>query len=143
MFVMLLMTAPVALAQDDLASPVGRWKTIDDSSGKPRSIVQIWERNGTVYGTIRALFRDPGEDPEPLCDKCDGFFKNKPVKGMNILWGLKKEGPQWSGGRILDPENGETYRCWIEVIDGGRRLKVRGFIGFSFIGRTQIWERVP
>jgi uncharacterized protein (DUF2147 family) len=61
---------------------------------------------------------------------------------MTILNNLKKNGNEWNGGTILDPNNGKTYKCKIEVVDGGARLKVRGFIGLSLLGRTQYWLRV-
>lgn len=123
-------------------SPVGKWKTIDDDTGKPKSIVEVWERDGKIYGKILSLFRKPNEDQDPVCDKCEGFRKDKRVIGMTIIWGLSEDGDEWSGGKILDPDNGKTYRCYIEVQDGGKKLKVRGYIGVSLFGRTQYWPRV-
>lgn len=120
------------------SSPIGFWKTIDDEDGTAKSVVQIWEHQGTLFGKIVKLFRDP----EALCDKCEGPQKGKPVMGMRIMKNLKKDGDEWSGGRITDPENGKTYKCYIAVEDGGKKLKVRGYIGISLIGRTQYWERV-
>jgi len=131
-----------AFAEGDL-SPVGRWKTIDDSTKQAKSIVNIWQKGDTAYGTVDTIFPQPGKPADPICTNCEGYSKNKPIKGMTILWGLTKDDDEWSGGRILDPENGKTYKCYVEVIDGGRRLKVRGYIGLSLIGRTQYWERVP
>ena len=130
-----------AAGAESSKNPVGRWKTIDDSTGKPKSIVLVWEKNGTVYGTIETVFPDPGQPADPICDKCEGYLKNKPIKGMLFMWGLTRDDDEWSGGRILDPENGKTYKCYIEVVDGGKRLKVRGYIGLSLIGRTQYWEK--
>lgn len=122
-------------------SPVGLWRTIDDSSGKERSLVRIVEINGELRGTIEKLFREPGEEPNPNCEKCPGDKKNKPVIGMTILTGLKKDKDQWSGGEILDPQNGKTYRCKMWLEDKGRALHVRGFIGVALLGRTQRWMR--
>ncbi len=139
---LLLGIAGAAQAQNPM-SPIGHWRTIDDDTGKQKSIVLIWEKNGTLYGNVEVVFPDPGKTPDPICDKCEGYLKNKPVKGMMIMWGLTRDDEEWSGGRILDPENGKTYKCYIEVVDGGKRLKVRGYIGLSLIGRTQYWERVP
>ncbi len=119
-------------------SPIGFWKTIDDKDGTPKSVVQIWEHRGTLFGKIVKLFRDP----EALCDKCEGPRKGKPVVGMRIMENLKQDGDEWSGGQITDPENGKTYKCYIAVQDGGKKLKVRGYIGISLLGRTQYWERV-
>ncbi|NOZ00881.1 MAG: DUF2147 domain-containing protein [Deltaproteobacteria bacterium] len=123
-------------------SPVGKWKTIDDDTGKPKSIVEIWERGGKVYGKILRLFRGPSEDQDPKCDKCEGFRKDKRIIGMTIMWGLSRDDDEWSGGKILDPDNGKIYRCYIEVQEGGKKLKVRGYIGISLLGRTQYWLKV-
>lgn len=134
-------TAPAKPAVD-LASPVGTWQTIDDKTGKPKALVQISEVDGALQGKIvKVLQSDQG--PNPICDKCSGERKNKPVTGMNIMWGLHKDGHQWSGGHILDPKNGKTYKCKLHLVDGGRKLKVRGYIGFALLGRTQVWIRQP
>lgn len=122
-------------------SPVGVWKTIDDVTGKERSIVRIVEVNGALQGTVEKIFERPGDDPDHLCDKCKGDLKDKPVIGMTILWGLKDKGDVWKGGKILDPDNGKTYSCKMELAEKGKELNVRGFIGISLIGRTQTWYR--
>jgi uncharacterized protein (DUF2147 family) len=124
-------------------APVGLWSTIDDNTGKPTSVVRIVEKDGKLVGTVESLVLAPNEDPNPLCTKCEGDKKGKPIIGMTILWDLARDGDEWSGGRILDPDNGETYKCYIEPIEGGSKLKVRGYIGFALLGRTQIWHRVP
>jgi len=123
-------------------SPVGVWKTIDDVSGKERSIVRIVESNGELKGAVEKIFERPGDDPDHLCDKCKGELKDKPVIGMTILWGLKQKGDVWKGGKILDPDNGKTYGCKMELAENGTELNVRGFIGISLIGRSQTWYRV-
>ena len=128
-----------ALAQEQ--SAVGRWTTIDDETKKPKSIVTIYEEGGKLYGKIEKLFREPNEEQNPVCDKCEGALKNQPITGMVILRDLKKDGKEWAGGTILDPGNGKTYKCKIAVEDGGKKLKVRGYIGFSLLGRTQHWVR--
>lgn len=125
----------------DRDSPVGLWRTIDDKSGKERSLVRVSEANGQLQITIERLFREPGEEPNPVCEKCSGEKKNKPVTGMQIGSGMKKDGEVWSGGEILDPENGKTYKCKVWLEDKGRKLHVRGFIGVSVLGRTQVWAR--
>jgi uncharacterized protein (DUF2147 family) len=68
-------------------------------------------------------------------------MKDRPVIGLRILWDLRKDGEQWSGGKVLDPNNGKVYKCFIVMEDGGKKLRVRGFIGFSLLGRTQYWLR--
>jgi uncharacterized protein (DUF2147 family) len=122
-------------------SPVGLWRTIDDKTGKEKSLVRIVEANGELRATIEKLFREPHEEPNPNCDKCPGERKNKPVLGMMIMTGLKKSGSEYDGGEILDPANGKTYRVKMWTAEGGKKLNVRGFIGVSLLGRTQVWVR--
>lgn len=139
----LLLSMPLALSAlaQDMNSPVGTWKTIDDVTNKPKSLVEITEVNGKLSGKIIELFREPTEEQEPLCDKCKGTLKNKPIKGLVILWGLTKDGDEWDGGSIMDPKTGKVYKAKIEVKDGGKTLGVRGFLGFSMFGRSQTWHR--
>ena len=119
------------------ANIVGKWKTIDDETGKEKSIVEIFEVKGKYYGKITKLFRTPEEDPDPICDECDEDdprYKKK-VIGMEIVKDLAKDGDEFSGGTILDPKIGKVYRCriWRE----GENLKVRGYWGPFY--RTQTW----
>jgi uncharacterized protein (DUF2147 family) len=125
-------------------SIVGEWKTIDDKSKSERAIIEIFERDGKFFGRIKKTFPKP--DDKTTCEKCKGEEKDKPIVGLEILKNVTKEksDPQdlkWSGGTILDPENGENYKVNLEILDNGQKLKVRGYIGFSFIGRTQNWYR--
>ena len=122
-------------------SPVGLWRTIDDKTGKEKSLVRIVEANGELRTTIEKLFREPHEEPNPNCDKCPGERKNKPVLGMMIMNGLKKSGSEYEGGEILDPANGKIYRVKMWTAENGKKLNVRGFIGVSLLGRTQVWIR--
>jgi uncharacterized protein (DUF2147 family) len=129
-------------AAADPASPAGLWKTVDDKTKLPRSLVRISEVNGVYEGRIEQLLnRQPDDDPQGICRACPGDRKDKPLVGMTILSGLKKDGDIFTGGEILDPKNGKSYRCKMEVIEGGKKLNVRGFIGVSLIGRTQTWLR--
>jgi uncharacterized protein (DUF2147 family) len=124
-----------------LLSPVGRWQTVDDVTGKVNSVVVVWEQDRKLYGKIEKLVDPEPHDLDPRCTRCDGEMKDRPLRGLRILWDLRKDRNQWSGGKILDPDNGKTYRCSIAVEDGGAKLRVRGFIGLSFLGRTQHWIR--
>jgi uncharacterized protein (DUF2147 family) len=122
-------------------SPVGLWRTIDDQTGQPKGLVRIREVDGQLEGKVEKAFPKPGEDPAPKCDKCDGARHNQPVLGMTILWGLTQQGDEYQGGEILDPESGKIYRVKMKLTDGGKKLEVRGFIGISLLGRSQIWLR--
>lgn len=132
--------ASLAWAQ---ASPVGVWKTIDDKTGKPKALVRISEENGALTGKIEKLFaaaEEPGK--EPICDQCKDDRKDKPLVGLPILNGLKKdESGAYSGGEILDPATGKIYRAKITLEEDGKKLNVRGYIGMPMLGRTQTWVR--
>lgn len=123
------------------SSPVGVWTTIDKTK-KPRAIVKLWKYKDELFGKILKVFPRPGDTGR--CVQCPGEYRNKPIKGLTFIWNLRqdKANPNhWYGGRILDPKNGKVYRCKMTLIDHGKRLKVRGYIGLSLLGRTQIWER--
>lgn len=115
----------------------GMWKTIDDNTGKPRSVVEITDQGGRLQGRIVKLFRDPGEDPDPICDECPDDRKDHKAIGLEIIRDLVRDGSEWADGTILDPENGKVYDCKIWLEDG--TLKVRGYVAFFF--RTQTWLR--
>ena len=120
----------------------GVWKTVDDETGKTKSEVQLELKDGLLYGTIIKLYKEPGEDPDPLCTECSGKNKNKKIIGMQIVNGLEKSGVDWKKeDGILDPENGKLYFCkmWLDS-DNPKELKVRGYIGFLY--RTQTWYKV-
>ncbi len=118
---------------------VGLWKTIDDSTGEARSIVEIYEESGRVYGKIIELL-DPDKQGA-VCVECQGSDKDKPVVGLVVIKGLEEDGKEYNGGKILDPESGKLYKCYIELEEPDL-LKVRGYIGISIVGRTQYWQRV-
>jgi uncharacterized protein (DUF2147 family) len=123
-------------------SPVGKWKTIDDNTKEEKSIVEITQDGDHLVGKIIEIFPKPGKDPNPKCTKCDGDKKDQPMLGMTILWDMKKDGDlRWSGGHILDPEKGETYRCRLKLSSDGKTLNVRGYLGVSLFGRSQDWPR--
>ena len=123
-------------------SVFGKWKTIDDDTKKAKSIVEIYEKDGKLYGKILELFREPGEDPDPVCDDCDEDDDryNQKVVGMQIIRAMEKDDDEWEDGTILDPKNGKVYDCklWVDE-DDPNILNVRGYIAFFF--RTQVWLR--
>lgn len=131
----LILSAGTAYA--DSQSPVGNWKNISDKTGKTEAIIQIWEENGELRGKLSRLF----EPKETVCSACKGDKQNKPLLGMEIIWGVKRKGEEWGGGKILDPNSGDIYSVKMSLAEGGRQLKVRGFMGFALLGRTQTWLR--
>jgi len=134
---------PPLLALSGLASAAdatGRWQTIDDDTGKVKSIVEITQTaNGTLAGKVVEIVQS-GHGPNPACTECKGADKDKPIKGLTILWNLKPGGANaWSGGTILDPANGKTYKSKALLSADGRQLDVSGCV--AFICRAQVWKR--
>lgn len=124
-------------------SPIGYWKTIDDITGKPKSIVHIWKAdNEMLMGKVIKIFPKKGDHINKLCTSCEGEKHNKPIIGMVILSGLRTQDAHWTKGMILDPENGKTYSCSMRLGDKGKRLNVYGYSGLHLLGRHQTWERV-
>lgn len=120
-------------------SVLGKWKTIDDETGKEKGIVEIYEKDGKIYGRIIEILEV--EHRYKKCILCQGADKDKPIMGLIFIKGLTKDGEEYTGGKILDPKNGKLYKCYINLI-GNDKLKVRGYIGISLFGRTQYWYRV-
>lgn len=129
----------LAFAADQTAA--GLWKTIDDSTGKPRSLIRISEHNGEFSAVVEKGLRDT-DTGDAVCDKCKDERKGKKIIGMTIAKGLKQNGHKYESGEILDPENGKTYKCKMTLDETGNNLEVRGFIGISLLGRSQTWHRV-
>lgn len=120
----------------------GYWKNIDDKEKKPKAVIKMYQVNGQFYGKIVKLYRKAPDELCPKCDKCTEFRKDRPVCGITMVWALKKTGNDYSGGKILDPNNGKVYgaKMWIDEKDKSK-LHVRGYLFVFF--RTQNWFRVP
>lgn len=133
-----LLFSATALAQ----SPVGEWRTIDDETGEPKSVVEIYEENGKLHGKIIRILP---EGHSSICDDCEGEYAGKELIGAVILRDLERDGDEWEGGKITDPKNGKTYNVKMSLQDANT-LDVRGFIKVplmgSALGRTQTWYRV-
>ncbi|MCL6271830.1 DUF2147 domain-containing protein [Sansalvadorimonas sp. 2012CJ34-2] len=121
-------------------SPAGLWTTLDDKSHKPVSQVRIWRDNDNWYGKVERIYDDNSRGD--ACKRCKGDKKNQPVEGMTILWDMKQDGGVFDKGKILDPGNGKTYSASMKLLGNGNQLEVRGYIGISAIGRSQVWERI-
>ena len=124
------------------ATPVGLWKTIDDDSGKEKSLVRITESGGVLTGRIEKLL-DPDTKPDKVCDKCTDERKGKPLVGLVIIKDAKRDADDpavWTGGEITDPNNGKSYRLRLKPTEAGKTLEVRGYIGPFY--RNQTWIRV-
>ena len=130
--------AGAALAQN---TPVGKWHSIDDKTKEVKSEITITEVGGVLTGKVSKVLRKDAK-ADAVCDECKDARKGQPIVGLEIIRGGKKdEGADvWSGGKILDPENGKEYTLKLTPEDGGKKLAVRGSIGP--FGRTQTWTRV-
>ncbi len=136
LFVAIALASMTVSAQQQI---IGQWKTIDDTTGKPRSIVEIYKKGNKLFGKILKILDEA--ERNKLCVECKGSDYNKPIEGMVIIKELEKDGNQYEDGTIMDPENGKVYRCkiWIDK-DNPNVLYVRGYIAFLY--RTQKWIRV-
>ncbi|MFP4846061.1 DUF2147 domain-containing protein [Winogradskyella sp. PE311] len=116
----------------------GKWKTIDDETGKEKSIVEIYKDDGKVYGKIVELINP--DNKRPICSKCQGEKKDQPIIGMIIIEDLEKDGDVFEGGTILNPKNGKIYKCRLKLEANKNTLQVRGYVSFFY--KTQYWQRV-
>src|SRR5678815_2689078 len=125
--------AELAVSAESL---VGKWKTVDDKSGKVESEVQLYEEGGKLIGKIVGL-NEPNDDKgkPKTCTKCTGADKDKPIVGLVIVKDLSPSGDRYKGGTILDPEDGKVYKAEVWTEDG--KLKVRGYLGPFY--KTQTW----
>lgn len=134
------LAASSAWSQASMTDATGLWRTVDDKTGEVRGAVRLFQNNGTIYGRIEQVI-DP-KAVNQVCDKCSGDRHNKPILGLDVIRGVRPDGPgYWSGGEILDPETGDDYRVSLRLDDGGKKLIVRGSILGGMIGRSQTWVR--
>ncbi|MCG1036939.1 DUF2147 domain-containing protein [Polaribacter sargassicola] len=117
----------------------GKWNSRNEETGKVDSVIEVYKKEGLAYAKIIDI--KSADRKTAVCDLCEGKDKGKPILGLTILSGLEKDGDEWSGGKILDPRNGKVYKCYIKL-EGANKLKIRGYLGFSLIGKTAYWERV-
>ncbi|WP_452223443.1 DUF2147 domain-containing protein [Lacinutrix chionoecetis] len=117
----------------------GEWTTVDDNTKEKKSVVEIFKRDGKVYGKIVEIFDDSKRDLP--CIYCDGADYNKPILGLEIIKNLQKDGEYYKKGTVVNPENGKVYKLRLALDeDNPDLLQVRGYVGFFY--QTQYWERV-
>jgi uncharacterized protein (DUF2147 family) len=120
-------------------SIIGKWKTIDaQDGGKEKSIVEIYEENGKIFGKIIEILNP--EDKDAICTKCEGEDKNRPILGLVLIKNMIKHGKYYKKGTIFHPEHGKTFRCRLQLTEDFNLLQVRGYVAFLYA--TQYWERV-
>lgn len=135
----LLLVLFASIVSVNAQSVLGKWKTFDDATGDAKSIVEITEKDGKIYGKVIEILNPAKKDAK--CVNCPDSDKDKPVLGLYIIKGLSKDGKEYSDGKILDPSSGKLYKCTVSL-DGADKLKVRGYVGISAFGRNQTWTRV-
>jgi len=117
---------------------LGIWKTIDDATQQEKSHVELYMKSGKLYGRVINLLPNA---TTKVCISCPGEKNGKSLIGMDIIWNMSDHGSTWENGQILDPKTGKIYSCSMSL-EGYDNLKVRGYLGISLFGRTQIWKRV-
>ncbi len=117
----------------------GKWKTVDENTGEQKSIIEIYKKGDKVFGKVLEILNP--EKKDEVCTLCEGSDKGKPIEGLVIMKNLEKDGDEYDGGEITDPTSGKTYSCYISL-EEKNKLKVRGYLGFALLGRTQYWIRV-
>lgn len=132
---------PLVFAQSSESYVKGDWITRDEKTGDPRAVLRLSIENGVLKGKVARIYPQPGDTG--ICTLCPGEFKDKPILGLEIIWDLIEQSPgSWYGGKILDAKTGTIYRVKMMVKENNPdKLLVRGYVGVSLIGRTQVWER--
>ena len=138
----LLMVAAASPLRAAEPTAAGLWEQADDR-GQPESWFKIAERNGVYEGTVAKIFFKPGEDPNWVCDKCQGAEKGRPVLGLTLIKGMRRNGLSYENGTIMDPRDGSVYRALMRLTADGKKLEVRGYLGISLFGQSQVWNRLP
>jgi uncharacterized protein (DUF2147 family) len=139
-----LLAAAMLAHAADTDSPVGRWQTYDDRTNQPRGMVRIYDQDGKLFGRVERAADKKGDGA--VCTACTDDRRGQPIEGLVIIRNMAKSADdplEWTGGDVLDPENGKIYRFRMKLEDHGATLQARGFIGISLIGRTQTWKRIP
>ena len=116
----------------------GKWYSTNEETGEIDSVIEVYKKQEKAFGKIIEIKNS--ERKNAVCDLCKDKNKNKPILGLNILNGLEKDGEEWSGGTILDPRNGNVYKCFIQLVQQ-EKLKIRGYFGLSIFGKTAYWQR--
>ncbi len=141
LFQVMVIASTATQAGTDAPTADGIWRQVDES-GKVGALVTITNEGDVFVGRLSRLFIDPGDDPNPVCANCPGDKHNQPFLGLVFIEGMKQSGLNYNGGTILDPETGDIYKAKMSLSADGKKLTVRGYLGLSIFGRSQIWTRV-
>jgi uncharacterized protein (DUF2147 family) len=124
------------------SSPIGVWRTFDDGSKTPSAEIEIYLSGDKFAGKVVWLLPSDEQSRGAVCRKCSDDRKDKPLIGLEIMRDIPKAGINfiWEGGKVLDPESGKNYKLRLELVDEGKRLRVRGYLGPFYL--TETWERI-
>lgn len=136
---LLIIILSALCAQAQVSAIVGDWKTVDDKTGERRSIVTIYKgEDGLYYGKISKMLMY--QELDLRCEACKDADHNTPIEGLVIIRGMRAEGGELVGGKVLDPESGKFYYGKIYMKDG--KLVLRGSLDKrGFLGRNQVWVK--
>jgi uncharacterized protein (DUF2147 family) len=130
-------------AQQGQPTVLGLWQQVDPATGKSESWFLFFENNGVYEGAIAKMLIKPGDDPNPICTRCQGEQKDAPTLGLTIVKQMHRNGLKYENGTILDPRDGNVYNALMELSPDGQKLTVRGYLGIALFGQNQIWYRLP
>ena len=136
MFASLVASFAFAASAQSNTSPIGKWRTLDDETGKAMTITEVsLAKNGTLSAKIVENLGGPA-----TCANCSGEYKGKPTVGIVTLWGLKEKKGAWVDGNGYKPSEDTKFKAKsVKLVDGGKKLEVTGCK--AIFCRTATWVR--
>lgn len=122
---------------------VGLWQEYNDDTGAVEAFIRIVKLPDNSYeGKIEKIISSTVATSTLVCTQCPGHLKNKPYLGLRILSGMRRQDSlNFEGGEILDPEDGKTYQCQIQLSEDGKSIRVTGYLEYRWIGHSETWLR--